>query len=54
MDEVVAVHGRILACELVYFLSTVVVPVDVSHDAGDGLLAILLQEIGIEVLGSIG
>ena len=53
VNEVVAVHGRILACEFIDFLGTSVVPVDICHNAGNRLLAILVQEIGIQVLGSI-
>lgn len=53
VDEVIAVHGWILACELIDILGTGVVPVDICHNAGNRLLAILVQEISIQVLGCV-
>ena len=53
VNEVVAVHGRILAREFIHFLGTSVVPIDIGHDARNGLSPVLVVEVSVQVLSSI-
>ena len=51
MDEIIAVHGRILACCLIDLVSLLGVPIDVGDDRRDGLAAIIQLQIFVETLG---
>ena len=53
MDEVVAVHRRVLSCGRIDFVRLPMVPVYIGHDRRDNLLSILAEKVPVKRLGLI-
>ena len=55
MDEVITVHGRPFACDvLLDLLCKTVIPGHIGHHTRDDALAVVVAEVAIEAFGGIG